>query len=93
MEVYLELQSIWIKKSVSCIGYVTASAVMHRGKNNYAFICRLSWSLLYTVYVSITASLLTLITIKGVIHDHSFSEIYFFYFFYGIASVSLLLCS
>ncbi|XP_049669091.1 ATP-binding cassette sub-family A member 9-like isoform X2 [Accipiter gentilis] len=47
----------------------------------------LSWSLLYTVYVSITASLLTLITIKGVIHDHSFSEIYFFYFFYGIASI------
>uniref|UniRef100_A0A8C0HM87 ABC transporter domain-containing protein n=1 Tax=Buteo japonicus TaxID=224669 RepID=A0A8C0HM87_9AVES len=50
----------------------------------------LSWSLLYTVYVSITASLLTLITINGVIHDHSFSEIYFFNFFYGIASVSLL---
>ncbi|KAM9281767.1 ATP-binding cassette sub-family A member 9-like [Morus bassanus] len=47
----------------------------------------LSWSLLYTVYVAITASLLTLITIRGVIHDHSFFEIYFFYFFYGIASI------
>ncbi|KAM6119100.1 ATP-binding cassette sub-family A member 9-like [Phoenicopterus ruber ruber] len=47
----------------------------------------LSWSLLYTVYVSITASLLTLITIRGVIHDYSFFEIFFFYFFYGIASI------
>ncbi|XP_065549418.1 ATP-binding cassette sub-family A member 9-like isoform X1 [Lathamus discolor] len=47
----------------------------------------LSWSLLYTVYVSITATLLTLITISGVIHDHSFFEIYFFYFFYGTASI------
>ncbi|XP_062472909.1 ATP-binding cassette sub-family A member 9-like isoform X3 [Pezoporus occidentalis] len=47
----------------------------------------LSWSLLYTVYVSITATLLTLITISEVIHDHSFFEIYFFYFFYGTASI------
>ncbi|KAM6377163.1 ATP-binding cassette sub-family A member 9-like isoform 1-T1 [Pluvialis apricaria] len=47
----------------------------------------LSWSLLYAIYISITASLLTLITIKGVIHDHNFFEIYFFYFFYGIASI------
>ncbi|XP_076209612.1 ATP-binding cassette sub-family A member 9-like isoform X2 [Aptenodytes patagonicus] len=47
----------------------------------------LSWSLLYTVYVAVTASLLTLITIRGVIHDHNFFEIYFFYFFYGIASI------
>uniref|UniRef100_A0A663M7F4 ABC transporter domain-containing protein n=1 Tax=Athene cunicularia TaxID=194338 RepID=A0A663M7F4_ATHCN len=53
----------------------------------------LSWSLLYTVYISITASLLTLITITEVTHDHNFAEIYFFYFFYGVASVSLLLCS
>uniref|UniRef100_A0A8D0KU02 ABC transporter domain-containing protein n=1 Tax=Strix occidentalis caurina TaxID=311401 RepID=A0A8D0KU02_STROC len=50
----------------------------------------LSWSLLYTVYISIMASLLTLITITEVTHDHNFFEIYFFYFFYGIASVSLL---
>uniref|UniRef100_A0A8C0EBJ9 ABC transporter domain-containing protein n=1 Tax=Bubo bubo TaxID=30461 RepID=A0A8C0EBJ9_BUBBB len=50
----------------------------------------LSWSLLYTVYISITASLLTLITVTEVTHDHNFFEIYFFYFFYGIASVSLL---
>nr|XP_009482737.1 PREDICTED: ATP-binding cassette sub-family A member 9-like [Pelecanus crispus] len=47
----------------------------------------LSWSLLYTVYVAITSSLLTLITITEVIHSHSFFEIYFFYFFYGIASI------
>uniref|UniRef100_A0A8C6K5G4 Uncharacterized protein n=1 Tax=Melopsittacus undulatus TaxID=13146 RepID=A0A8C6K5G4_MELUD len=47
----------------------------------------LSWSLLYTIYVSITAALLTLITITEVIHDHSFFEIYFFYFFYGTASI------
>ncbi|XP_071620225.1 ATP-binding cassette sub-family A member 9-like isoform X2 [Heliangelus exortis] len=47
----------------------------------------LSWSLLYTIYISITSSLLALITIRGFIYDHSFSEIYFFYFFYGIASV------
>ncbi|XP_075374992.1 ATP-binding cassette sub-family A member 9-like [Mycteria americana] len=47
----------------------------------------LSWSLLYTVYVAITASLLTLITIREVIHDHNFFEIFFFYFFYGIASI------
>uniref|UniRef100_A0A8C4TSW5 ABC transporter domain-containing protein n=1 Tax=Falco tinnunculus TaxID=100819 RepID=A0A8C4TSW5_FALTI len=55
----------------------------------------LSWSLLYTVYISITASLLTPITIIGVIHDHNFFEIYFFYFFYGIASIHFcfMLCS
>ncbi|KAM6111120.1 LOW QUALITY PROTEIN: ATP-binding cassette sub-family A member 9-like [Pterocles gutturalis] len=47
----------------------------------------LSWSLLYTVYVSITASLLTLITIEDIIHNPSFFEIFFFYFFYGIASI------
>ncbi|KAM6343887.1 ATP-binding cassette sub-family A member 9-like [Alca torda] len=47
----------------------------------------LSWSVLYTAYISITASLLTLITVRGVISDHSFFEIYFFYFFYGIASI------
>uniref|UniRef100_A0A663M5Y7 ABC transporter domain-containing protein n=1 Tax=Athene cunicularia TaxID=194338 RepID=A0A663M5Y7_ATHCN len=47
----------------------------------------LSWSLLYTVYISITASLLTLITITEVTHDHNFAEIYFFYFFYGVASI------
>ncbi|XP_030361987.1 ATP-binding cassette sub-family A member 9-like [Strigops habroptila] len=47
----------------------------------------LSWSLLYTIYISITATLLTLITITGVIHDYSFFEIYFFYFFYGTASI------
>uniref|UniRef100_A0A8C8BM04 ABC transporter domain-containing protein n=1 Tax=Otus sunia TaxID=257818 RepID=A0A8C8BM04_9STRI len=47
----------------------------------------LSWSLLYTVYISITASLLTLITITEVTHDYNFFEIYFFYFFYGIASI------
>ena len=70
-----------------------ASAVLYRGKNNCAFVCRLSWSLLYTVYVSITSSLLTLITIREIIHDHNFFEIFFSYFFYGTASVSLLLCS
>ncbi|XP_014807760.1 PREDICTED: ATP-binding cassette sub-family A member 9-like isoform X2 [Calidris pugnax] len=47
----------------------------------------LSWSLLYSVYISITASLLTLITIREVTHVFSFFEIYFFYFFYGIASI------
>uniref|UniRef100_A0A8C3KFM9 ABC transporter domain-containing protein n=1 Tax=Calidris pygmaea TaxID=425635 RepID=A0A8C3KFM9_9CHAR len=47
----------------------------------------LSWSLLYGVYISITASLLTLITIREVTHDYNFFEIYFFYFFYGIASI------
>ncbi|XP_051490812.1 ATP-binding cassette sub-family A member 10-like [Apus apus] len=47
----------------------------------------LSWSLLYIFYISVTSILLTLITIRGIIYDHSFSEIYFFYFFYGIASI------
>ncbi|XP_021270813.1 ATP-binding cassette sub-family A member 6-like isoform X2 [Numida meleagris] len=47
----------------------------------------LSWSLLYTVYISITSGLLTEITIGGVTHDCSFSEIYFLYFFYGMASI------
>ncbi|XP_075296728.1 ATP-binding cassette sub-family A member 9 isoform X2 [Opisthocomus hoazin] len=47
----------------------------------------LSWSLLYTVYVSITSSLLTLITIREIIHDHNFFEIFFSYFFYGTASI------
>uniref|UniRef100_A0A8C2UIM8 ATP-binding cassette sub-family A member 9-like n=1 Tax=Coturnix japonica TaxID=93934 RepID=A0A8C2UIM8_COTJA len=50
----------------------------------------LSWSLLYTIYISVTSSLLTVITIRRVTQDCSFSEIYFLYFFYGIASVSLL---
>uniref|UniRef100_A0A8C3LBI5 ABC transporter domain-containing protein n=1 Tax=Chrysolophus pictus TaxID=9089 RepID=A0A8C3LBI5_CHRPC len=49
----------------------------------------LSWSLLYTIYIAITSSLLTAITIEEVTQDCSFSEIYFLYFFYGIASVSL----
>lgn len=35
------------------------------------------------------ASLMTSITIKGVTLDRNFLEMYFFYFFYGIASVSL----
>ncbi|KAM6050796.1 ATP-binding cassette sub-family A member 9-like isoform 2-T2 [Chlamydotis macqueenii] len=47
----------------------------------------LSWSLLYTVYVAIMASLLALIMIREVIYDYSFFEIYFFYFFYGIACI------
>ncbi|XP_053939049.1 ATP-binding cassette sub-family A member 10 isoform X2 [Cuculus canorus] len=47
----------------------------------------LSWSLLYTVYISITSILLTLIMFGTVIHDCSFVEIYFFNFFYGIASI------
>ncbi|KAM6297511.1 ATP-binding cassette sub-family A member 9-like [Aegotheles albertisi] len=47
----------------------------------------LSWSLLYTIYVSITSSLLSLITINGILEDYTFFEIYFFYFFYGIASI------
>lgn len=47
----------------------------------------LSWSLLYTIYISITSSLLTTITIRSVTHNCSFSEIYFLYFFYGIASI------
>ncbi|KFQ31780.1 ATP-binding cassette sub-family A member 9, partial [Merops nubicus] len=51
----------------------------------------LSWSLLYLVYISITSSLLTLITIAQVLHDHSFAEIYFYYFFYGIASIHFCL--
>ncbi|XP_009696182.1 PREDICTED: ATP-binding cassette sub-family A member 9-like [Cariama cristata] len=55
----------------------------------------LSWSLLYTIYISITASLLTLITIRGVTPDCNFFEIFFFYFFYGIASIHFcfMLCS
>uniref|UniRef100_A0A8B9FXY2 ABC transporter domain-containing protein n=1 Tax=Amazona collaria TaxID=241587 RepID=A0A8B9FXY2_9PSIT len=53
----------------------------------------LSWGLLYTVYISITATLLTLITITGVILDHSFFEIYFFYFFYGTIHFSFMLSS
>uniref|UniRef100_A0A8C3PXL2 ABC transporter domain-containing protein n=1 Tax=Chrysolophus pictus TaxID=9089 RepID=A0A8C3PXL2_CHRPC len=47
----------------------------------------LSWSLLYTIYIAITSSLLTAITIEEVTQDCSFSEIYFLYFFYGIASI------
>ncbi|NXY46384.1 ABC8B protein, partial [Ceuthmochares aereus] len=47
----------------------------------------LSWSLLYTVYISITAILLTEIVIGAVIHDYDFVEIFFFNFFYGIASI------
>ncbi|XP_065591471.1 ATP-binding cassette sub-family A member 9-like [Cyrtonyx montezumae] len=47
----------------------------------------LSWSLLYTVYISITSSLLTTITIRTVTNDCSFLEMYFLYFFYGIASI------
>uniref|UniRef100_A0A8B9QY35 ABC transporter domain-containing protein n=1 Tax=Anas platyrhynchos TaxID=8839 RepID=A0A8B9QY35_ANAPL len=47
----------------------------------------LSWSLLYTIYISIMASLMTAITINGVTLDRNFLEMYFFYFFYGIASI------
>uniref|UniRef100_A0A8C9FD21 ABC transporter domain-containing protein n=1 Tax=Pavo cristatus TaxID=9049 RepID=A0A8C9FD21_PAVCR len=47
----------------------------------------LSWSLLYTIYISVTSSLLTAITFREVTQDYSFSEIYFLYFFYGIASI------
>uniref|UniRef100_A0A803XWZ7 ABC transporter domain-containing protein n=1 Tax=Meleagris gallopavo TaxID=9103 RepID=A0A803XWZ7_MELGA len=47
----------------------------------------LSWSLLYTVYIAITSSLLAAITVGEVTQDCSFSEIYFLYFFYGIASI------
>ncbi|XP_025954758.2 ATP-binding cassette sub-family A member 10-like isoform X3 [Dromaius novaehollandiae] len=47
----------------------------------------LSWSLLYAVYISIMASMLAAITIKEVIWEGNFAEIFFFYFFYGIASI------
>ncbi|XP_054134680.1 ATP-binding cassette sub-family A member 9-like [Melozone crissalis] len=47
----------------------------------------LSWSLLYTVYVSITASLLTWVTLSEVYNHSSFLELYFFYFFYGMACI------
>nr|XP_031362262.1 ATP-binding cassette sub-family A member 9-like [Lonchura striata domestica] len=47
----------------------------------------LSWSLLYTVYVSITASLLTWVTLSEVFNHNSFLEVYFFYFFYGMACI------
>uniref|UniRef100_A0A8C9NK02 ATP binding cassette subfamily A member 10 n=1 Tax=Serinus canaria TaxID=9135 RepID=A0A8C9NK02_SERCA len=47
----------------------------------------LSWSLLYTVYVSITASLLTWVTLSEVFYHNSFLEMYFFYFFYGMACI------
>ncbi|XP_042688743.1 ATP-binding cassette sub-family A member 9-like [Centrocercus urophasianus] len=47
----------------------------------------LSWSLLYTIYIAITSSLLAAITVGEVTQDRSFSEIYFLYFFYGIASI------
>ncbi|XP_063266240.1 ATP-binding cassette sub-family A member 9-like isoform X2 [Prinia subflava] len=47
----------------------------------------LSWSLLYIVYVSITASLLTLVTLFVAFNGNSFLEVYFFYFFYGVASI------
>nr|XP_013799944.1 PREDICTED: ATP-binding cassette sub-family A member 10-like [Apteryx mantelli mantelli] len=47
----------------------------------------LSWSLLYTVYIAILSSLLTVVTIREVFLEGSFAEIFFFYFFYGIASI------
>ncbi|XP_066188433.1 ATP-binding cassette sub-family A member 9-like [Sylvia atricapilla] len=47
----------------------------------------LSWSLLYTVYVSITASLLTWVTLSEAFPQNSFLDVYFFYFFYGTASI------
>ncbi|XP_071429811.1 ABC-type organic anion transporter ABCA8-like isoform X2 [Pithys albifrons albifrons] len=47
----------------------------------------LSWSLLYTVYISISASLLALITLTEVLESQSFSELYFFYFLYGMACI------
>ncbi|XP_065503843.1 ATP-binding cassette sub-family A member 9-like isoform X2 [Caloenas nicobarica] len=47
----------------------------------------LSWSLLYTVYLAITASLLTVIMTGEVMHEHNVFEIFFFYFFYGVASI------
>ncbi|XP_014738256.1 PREDICTED: ATP-binding cassette sub-family A member 9-like isoform X1 [Sturnus vulgaris] len=47
-----------------------------------------SWSLLYTVYISITASLLTWVTLSAVLNrSHRFLELYFFYFFYGMTSI------
>nr|XP_009677309.1 PREDICTED: ATP-binding cassette sub-family A member 10-like [Struthio camelus australis] len=47
----------------------------------------LSWTLLYTVYISIMASMLAAITVNEVICEGNFAEIFFFYFFYGIASI------
>nr|XP_026653725.1 ATP-binding cassette sub-family A member 10-like [Zonotrichia albicollis] len=47
----------------------------------------LSWSLLYTVYVSLTASLLTWVTLSEVYNHRSFLELYFCYFFYGMACI------
>ncbi|OPJ88485.1 hypothetical protein AV530_003038 [Patagioenas fasciata monilis] len=47
----------------------------------------LSWSLPYTVYVAITASLLAVIKNEEVIHDHNVFKEFLFYFFYGIASI------
>uniref|UniRef100_A0A8C3V3Z9 ABC transporter domain-containing protein n=1 Tax=Catharus ustulatus TaxID=91951 RepID=A0A8C3V3Z9_CATUS len=47
----------------------------------------LSWSLLYAVYISITASLLTWLTLSEVLSHNRFLEMYFFYFFYGMASI------
>lgn len=78
---------------MSHIGCVMVSAVMLRDRNNCAFLCRLSWSLLYAVYISITASLLTWLTLSEALSHNRFLEMYFFYFFYGMASVSLLLFS
>ncbi|KAK2528401.1 hypothetical protein Q9233_007372 [Columba guinea] len=47
----------------------------------------LSWSLPYTVYVAITASLLAVIKNEEVIHEHNVFKEFLFYFFYGIASI------
>uniref|UniRef100_A0A8C5T9D9 ABC transporter domain-containing protein n=1 Tax=Malurus cyaneus samueli TaxID=2593467 RepID=A0A8C5T9D9_9PASS len=48
-----------------------------------------SWSLLYIPFISITAVLLTVVTQSEAFYHHSFSELYFFYFFYGVASIHL----
>ncbi|XP_017667568.1 PREDICTED: ATP-binding cassette sub-family A member 9-like [Lepidothrix coronata] len=47
----------------------------------------LSWSILYTVYISISASLLALITLTDALNHQSFLELYLLYFFYGMASI------
>ncbi|KFW03610.1 ATP-binding cassette sub-family A member 9, partial [Eurypyga helias] len=73
--------------SVKVIGEKKKLKVLMRAMGLQDIAFWLSWSLLYTIYIAVTASLLTLITIREIIYDYNFFEIFFFYFFYGIASI------
>ncbi|KAM6403297.1 ATP-binding cassette sub-family A member 9-like [Rhynochetos jubatus] len=73
--------------SVKVIGEKKKLKVLMRAMGLQDIAFWLSWSLLYTIHISVMASLLTLITIREIIYDYNFFEIFFFYFFYGIASI------